>query len=293
MTTHPAPHVVIDELIAGVRMLASLPTVVTRVISVLDDPRATSQQIVEVVQQDAAFAAHILRVANSAFFGAAQRIDSLSKAIIFLGTTQIRNLAFGLAVAQSFQGIPNTLLSMRTFWNHSILCAICARLLAMEAPAARAEAAFVGGLLHDIGKLVLATGAPDAARLALVESTADPLRRPLYLCERDVFGFDHAEVGGALAKRWLLPANLVAAVEFHHDPEHAATRSYEAAVVHIANSLAHLAELKSLDPRDAPPIAAFAWQRTGLTEAAIPRVVPAARAAAAEVRHLFNLVLTR
>ena len=274
-------------------MLASLPTVVTRVVAVLDDPRATTQQIVEVVQQDTAFAAHILRVANSAFFGASQRIDSLSKAITFLGTMQIRNLALGLAVAQSFQGIPNTLLSMRTFWNHSILCAICARLLAMEALDARPETAFVGGLLHDVGKLVLAILAPDAARLALLEATADPLRRPLYLCERDVLGFDHAEVGGALAKRWLLPASLVAAVEFHHDPERAAPRSYEASVVHVANGLAHLVEAQSLNPEDAPPMAAFAWQRLGLTADVIPRVVPAAREAVAEVKHLFNLVLTR
>lgn len=293
MTTRPAPHVVVDELVGGVTILASLPSVVTRVVAVLDDPRATTQEIVAVVQQDAAFAALILRVANSAFFGASQRIDSLSRAITFVGTVQIRDLAVGLAVAQSFQGIPNTLLSMRTFWHHSILCAICARLLAMEALDARAETAFVGGLLHDIGKLVLATRAPDAARLALVESTADPVRKPLYLCERDVFGFDHAEVGGALAKRWLLPASLVGAIEFHHDPERAATRSYEASVVHIANSLAHLAELKSVNPADAPPIAAFAWEHVGLTETAIPRVVPAAQVAVAEVKHLFNLVLNR
>lgn len=292
MTRADAPAVV-AELVADVTKLTSLPSVVMRIVAVLDDPRATSQQIVDVVQQDAAFAAHILRVANSAFFGASQHVDSLSKAITVLGTVQVRDMALGLAVAQTFQGVPNSLLSMRTFWNHSILCAICARLLAKEAHDPRAEVAFVSGLLHDVGKLVLATRAPDASRLALTAASADPVHRPLFVCEREVLGFDHADVGAELARRWQLPGNLVAAIEFHHEPARAGKLAYDASLVHIANALAHVAERDGGDVPAAPAVDPFAWRAAGLSDAVIARVVPIARAAVTEVKQLFNLVLAR
>jgi putative nucleotidyltransferase with HDIG domain len=202
-------------------------------------------------------------------------------------------LALGLAVARTFRGIPNTLLSMRTFWSQSVLCAVCAKLLASEAQGSRADTAFVGGLLHDIGKLVLAIRAPEETRAALTASRKDPVNQPMYRCERELFGFDHADIGGELMRRWQLPANLIAAVEFHHEPERANKFAREAALVHIANVLTHLAERDSLDPSVAPPIHPFAWRATGLAPEVITQVVPAARAAVAEVKMLLNLDSSR
>ena len=120
-------------------------------------------------------------------------------------------------------------------------------------------------------------------------SIDEPNEPALHLCERELLGLDHAAVGGALALRWQLPASLVVCIACHYEPERAESHALEVALVHIANSVAVLAEVESEEMEDAPPIHPMAWQVTGLHSEAALRVAVAAERAVDEIKHLFQL----
>jgi HD-like signal output (HDOD) protein len=120
----------IEHIIDSVSQLVSPPDVAVRIRAVLEEPHSTVDTIAATVSQDPALAVCLLKVANSALFGASQRVDSLAQAVTVPGTEQTFHLSVALSVAHLFDGIPNTLISVRAFWHHSVLCAVCARLLA-------------------------------------------------------------------------------------------------------------------------------------------------------------------
>jgi putative nucleotidyltransferase with HDIG domain len=275
-----------EELVAGVTDLVTLPEVALRVNQMVDDPRVSADAIGRAIAQDAALTARVLRAANSPLFGMTRQIDSIGRAVTVLGAGQVRDLTLGLSAARAFDGIPNDLVSMSAFWDHSLMCAVAARLLAAQA--GRGEAVFVAGLLHDIGRLVLFRRVPEASRQAVLMSVDEPGEPPMHLCERALIGTDHAEIGAALARQWRLPPMLRECLEFHHEPSRACDHPREVALVHIANSIAAMAEIGSVDPRDAPPIEPQAWQVAGVTPAITGRLVAEVREQAAQARAFFH-----
>lgn len=278
-----------DRLVSGVAGLVSLPEVVVRINALVDDPKSSAEDIGRAVQQDPALTARMLKLANSAMFGMQRQVDTVSRAVAVLGTRQVRDLTLGLAAARAFDGIPNSLVSMGSFWHHSVLAAICGRLVAQECPRARPDSAFVAGLLHDVGQLVLFNKMPEQSRDALLMTIDLPGEPDLHVCEKHLLGFDHADVGGALARHWRLPQSLQECIEFHHDPGRAQQFPVDAAVTHIANSLAVLAEVESDDYADAPEIHAVAWEVTRLDRQKVLALLPEARAASEDVKGLFQL----
>ena len=278
-----------ETLIGDLGALVSLPEVVLRINSLVDDPKSSAEDIGRAVQQDAALTARLLTLANSAMFGLSRQVDTVGRAIAVLGTRQVRDLTLGLSATRAFAGIPNDLVSMDSFWHHSVLCAVAARQLAGACPRGRPDSSFVAGLLHDVGQLVLFNRLPREMHAALMMSIDEPNEPPLHLCERELIGFDHAAVGGALARRWHLPAALAECIEFHHDPERAQAHPRDVAIVHIANSVATLLEIDSAEFEDAPPIAAMAFEVTGLKREDVLGVVAQARAAVEETKRLLQL----
>jgi HD-like signal output (HDOD) protein len=278
-----------DTLVADVATLVSLPEVVVKINALVDDPKSSAEDIGRVVAQDAALTARLLTLANSAMFGMQRKIDTVGRAIAVLGTRQVRDLTLGLSAVRAFTGIPNDLVSMGSFWHHSVLCAVAARGLAAECARGRPDSSFVAGLLHDIGQLVLFNKLPDQSRKALLMTIDAPNEPDLHLCEREILGFDHAAIGGALARRWKLPPSLVECIEFHHDPARAQAHPLDVAVVHIANSAAALAEIESDEFEDAPAIEPVAYEVTGLTPAQVLAVAAASREAVEEVKAIFQM----
>ncbi len=278
-----------EKLVGDVAALVSLPEVVVRVNALVDDPATSAEDIGRAVAQDAALTSRLLKLANSAMFGMSREVDTIGRAIAVLGTRQVRDLTVGLCAARAFAGIPNELVSMGSFWHHSVLCAVAARQLASECERGRPDSSFVAGLLHDVGQLVLFNKLPEESRAALLMSIDEPNEPPLHLCERQLLGFDHAAVGGALARRWQLPASLAECMAWHHEPARATSHPLEVALIHIASSVAVLAEVESEELEDAPPIDPIAWQVTGLHPEAALRVAVAAQRAVDEVKHLFQL----
>ena len=257
----------ISELVKGVGDLITLPNVFIRINRLVEDPDSTSDDIAKVVSQDPSFTVRLLRVANSPFYGFSSSIETVSRAVTLIGTSQVRNLALSTSVSHSFAGLPNELVSMDNFWRHSLFCALTARILAKRLRKSDPEALFTAGLLHDIGELVIFNRLPEQARkaLLLVLDSGDEL--PVYQAERQTMGFDHAQVGGELARQWGLPPLLQDCIACHHDIRQAQHCPREAAIVHIANILALMAEVDTLDPNDVSPIDPEAWAVTGLDAA--------------------------
>ena len=153
-----------ERLVGDVATLVSLPEVALRINELVDEPRSSAEDIGRAVQQDAALTARLLRLANSAMFGLSRQVDTVGRAVAVLGTRQVRDLTLGLSATRAFSGIPNDLVSMGSFWHHSVLCAVAARLTAAQCTRGRPESSFVAGLLHDIGQLVLFNKLPDESR---------------------------------------------------------------------------------------------------------------------------------
>ncbi|WP_455217799.1 HDOD domain-containing protein [Kaarinaea lacus] len=268
----------LNELIRNVDKLVSLPAACARLTEMVDDPSCSAQEMGRVINQDVALTARLLRIANSPMYGLSTKVDTVTRAVTVLGMKQVRDLVLATAAIRAFEGIPNTLVSMQSFWEHSIYCALCARNIAMECLRDHREAVFVAGLLHDIGKLVLYNQLPELSRRTLEASHNGKQSKESQLVEREIIGFSHADVGGELAKRWSLPLGLQQSIAFHHDPESAEHHQVEVAIIHIANSLAILAARKSEDPGKAPAINEIAWKLTGLEKEMIPVIIAGAQA---------------
>ena len=278
----------VAELAKGIDGLVTLPDVFIRISKLVDDPNSTSNDIAKVVSQDPSFTVRLLRVANSPFYGFSSRIDTVSRAVTLIGTSQIRNLALSTSVAKAFAGLPNTLVSMENFWRHSLYCALVARILAKRSGKCEPEAVFTAGLLHDIGELVIFNRLPEQAKeaLLLVLDSGDELA--IHEAERQVMGFDHAQIGGELARLWHLPQMLEECIAFHHDIQQAQHYQREASLVHIANILSQMAEVDTLDTDDVQPIDPQAWEIVGLdAEETIEPTVREAQEEIAEAEKLF------
>ena len=278
--------VTIAQLVEAADDLVSLPEVCVRLNELVSDPLASAEEIGRVINQDVALTARLLRIANSPIYGSAIQVDTISRAVMLIGTEQIRDLALATTAVKTFAGIPNTLVSMDQFWEHSIYCALCARTLAMDCLKQRRDAVFVGGLLHDIGRLLLYHQQPELSRQVIesCQNTAHSLQ--IQDAERALFGFDHAELGGALAKHWGLPDSLFECIAFHHDPAQAASYPLEVAIVHIANSLATMAQHDQPSLVQAPAIQPLAWQLTGLDSEITDAIVASAQAQIGSARAL-------
>ncbi len=270
-------------LVEHIKELVMLPEVALRISGMADDPSSSAADIGHEISKDAALTARVLRVANSPAFGQHGKIGTISRAITVLGVRQVRDLTVGLTAIRTFDGIANELVTMESFWRHSVLCALAAGHIAARRRVGRNDALFVAGLLHDVGQLVLFNRAPELARQALRMSADAIGGEDLHLCERRLMGFDHAAVGVALARNWGLPRSLQECIEFHHEPDRAQEYPLEAAIVHIADSVAILAEIGSIHLSDAPPISAAALRAAQFDSADLAQAVLQTRASAAEM----------
>jgi putative nucleotidyltransferase with HDIG domain len=229
------------SLVRSADKIASPPRVFKRVNEIVNDPDSTTEDIARVIAEDAGITLRLLRVVNSAFFGYQQKIDSLDQAVMALGTRQVRDLVLATTVADIFEGLPSDLINMDSFWRHSLACGAMARSLAQVRQEMNLEPFFLGGVLHDVGRLVMFSKMPGECR----EIVARCLKtnEVMQTVEREVFGYDHAEVGGCLLSTWGLPPQLEEAVAAHHLPQRASRNPLLAAVVHIADMVVNALKL--------------------------------------------------
>jgi HD-like signal output (HDOD) protein len=253
----------LDILVEETSTVYSLPLFYERLNDAINHPRCSTYDISKIITEDQGLTARLLRLANSPMFGGYANVDSITKAVTIIGTQQLRDLALAASVMGIFKGIPEDLLNMASFWRHSIACGIIARTLAVYRREPNVERLFVAGMLHDVGQVVLAAARPEVIR-ELLEAQRDTGRLYLEL-ERDWLGFDHAELGGALLKKWKIPASISEPVTCHHNPESAEQFRLETALIHLADIICQAMVLGQGAEYWVPPLDEAAWERLGLS----------------------------
>lgn len=226
--------------------LPSLPSAFMAAVKVLSEDDVPASACIEAIERDQALTVRVLRLANSAFYGAPGQVSRIGDAVQMLG---LRTVASTLAVVS----LQATLGALRcegfcfdTYWRHTLCTALAARELARVASLDTGEA-FLLGLLHDVGKLVLAMTSPlqeaQALRICVSEGVA------MHEAEHRVFGVSHPEVGAAVARQWNFPASLAEAIAGHHAPAPIAAgqRLNLTQLVHLADHMAHGLETPPAD----------------------------------------------
>lgn len=259
------------ELVAAQVRLVSLPEVVTRVCELIADPRTSASDIGQVIGQDPALTARLLRVVNSPFYGFPSSIDTVSRAVTVVGTTELLDLVLAASVVRLFPGIPPELVDMDAFWRHSAYAGVVARVLAARRRMPNIERYFVAGLIHDIGSLVLYRAVPEQAAQALALAREREL--PLHLAEREIMGCDHAAVGAELMHAWNMPPVLEEAVGCHHEPQRAHAFPQETAIVHLADVISGALETPDAGSEQIPPLDPEAWDSAGFAVEALESIV--------------------
>ena len=205
----------IEQAIADIRQLPTLPEVLTRVFATLADPDASALDLESQISADQSLAALLLKIVNSAHYGFHRTIDSVTTAIVILGFNEVRNLAMAATTFRTLEG-DDPAGERTALWHHALAAAMaaqgCAKALGVER-----DSAFICGLLHDIGKVVLDALYPERYRQAIGQAVPEDVFR--CQAELDVFGMDHAEIGGLFTEHWNLPPAVVDAIRLHHRTE--------------------------------------------------------------------------
>ena len=254
------------ELVTGSIRLVSLPEVCLRVNEMLDDPTVTASDLGNVISQDTSLTARLLKIVNSSYYGFEAKIETVSRAVTVVGLRELRGLVIAASAVETFSNVPDEILNKVRFWRHSLYCGVIARLLAEQCHVLHSERLFVAGLLHDIGKLVIAQRLPIETQKVALQAESEG--RSEFEVEQEILGFNHAEVGGELMRAWNMPETLFESVAYHHTPQHAEVGLMETCLIHIANIFTDEAE-QGLDMKaetPTPKINPLVWEITGLNE---------------------------
>ena len=242
--------------------LISLPDIYWQLKEILDTHDYSLQDVAQLITYDPGLTTRLLRIVNSAYFGFASQIDTVKHAASILGVRQIQDLVLTTAIADALGDYQCEHLDVKQFWLGSVYRAIAARNLAGECNMMDSERMFVAGLLSDIGHLIMYQSVPVLAQQAQREARESG--SALHRVERELIGFDHAQVTAVLMKNWKLPASLVTVIANHLEFNADADFILEAAIVHIA---AHMSSAFAQNlPLDEILIDAnsLAWDITGL-----------------------------
>jgi len=225
------PH----ALLATIDDLPPLPAVAARVMAMADDDKTSALELAQVLSADQALTAKLIKISNGAYYGFARRVSTVREAVLVLGFKQVRQVAVGASILNSFKGPRrDDVFDLDLFWGHSVAVAIAAELLAKKTRASKPEDAFTAGILHDIGRLVLRQAMPDQFRAAVVMARAGECT--LGEAEMHTTGYRHDELGRALGELWKFPGHLADAVACHHDTALTPAKDGVAGVVAVANA---------------------------------------------------------
>ena len=228
------------QLVSRLDRLPSIPALYVQIVEKVQDPEIGLDEIGDIVGKDIAMTAKILKLVNSAFFGLGRQISSPAEAVSYLGVETIKSLVLSIHAFSQFSSVRLGTFSIDSLWLHSQQTAGLAKEIArMEDAENRVlDDSFVAGLLHDTGKLVLASNFPGEYDAVLAAAGNEP--RALLAAEEQSFGANHAEVGGYLLGLWGLPVPVVEAIALHHQPAHCPHLAFSPlSAVHAADALAH------------------------------------------------------
>ena len=262
----------LTRIIRRVEDLPTLPRIVLKITELVNNPKTSAKDLARVVTDDQVLTARLLKFVNSSFYGFPQNISTVTDAIVLLGFDAIRNLLLTTSMFDLFSNKnKENELRREKMWDHSLGCAVAAKVIGDHMRYDDPEELFVSGLLHDIGKIVEMLFLPDD--FARVVSMVENKNILMVEAEDHVLGYTHADVGRLLAERWNLPSKLVNVIAYHHQPGLAGRFSQEAAIVHLADILCRAMNMGSGGDNKIPPLDKNAWETIQLKLSAIEPIM--------------------
>lgn len=259
------------EILERIRTVPALPTAAVRALQLLQDPDSSIKDVMEAIEFDPGLTSNVLRLANSAYFAAPRRIESLKDAVMRLGMNRIFQLVLTSAalplVRQPIRGYD---LSAGELLEHSMAVALGVEELAKEVNRPVPGYAFTAGLLHDVGKIILGTFIE--VDPAPIHALAFEENLPFDVAEERCVGINHAEAGALLLASWNLPESLIESVRHHHSPDTLIGDTFAADLIHVADVLALQSGIGSGSEGLQYRISTGAHERLGLRNAAVEAV---------------------
>lgn len=208
-----------ERLTEMVEKIPAFPQSVNRILDLTSSADCSPKEVVSVIEHDPVLTMKLLKMVNSAYFGLAKEVSSIKQAVVYVGINTVKNIAITMATLGVLPKDNKAGLDTEAVWMHSLKVGVIARMLAQERGVMRNDLAsyFVAGLLHDIGKMVCAQYLSEVyKRILAIDAVDSEQCSPLTLLEKQHMGFDHAELGGMVARKWQLPNDLIRAIEAHH-----------------------------------------------------------------------------
>ncbi len=254
----------LKSIIRRIDDLPTLPRTVFRITEMINNPRSSARDLAQIITDDQVLTARLLRLVNSSFYGFPQRITTVTGAIVLLGFDAIHHLLLTTSVFDIFSDRGNSLqVARENLWDHSLGCAVAAKVIGKHIRHDKIEELFVCALLHDIGKIISMVYAPQD--YAAVTQLADEKKLLLTDAEAQLLDYTHADTGRLLAERWNLPAMVVEVIFHHHTPDQAGAYAKEAAIVHLADILCRALQFGSGGDSRVPTLNPAAWEMLSIS----------------------------
>jgi len=241
----------IDDIVSQVNRLPMPNAAALQVIQLCADPEVKNSRLVEVVSTDQSLTAQVLKIANSSYFNFPRTIHTIDRALVILGMNLLKDISISIAFHSFFKGFASTdWFDFDYNWHHSLLTALICKTVSNKFTPNSGDIIYVGGLLHDIGKLVEVQIVPEAYQHFVEQSRQKSVR--LYEVEQQELDFNHGDIGGILIDRWNLPAGIVNMITFHHYPgdfSGSPEEYHNVRLIYLSNILAHFFqdEFETLD----------------------------------------------
>jgi len=201
----------LEKMILAAGDLPTIPVVATKVMQLLDSENATADDLARIVASDPAVAARVLKISNSAFYGCQRKIQTLSNAIVVLGFSTLKSLVVAASVKQVYHPFG---LTEKMLWEHSFAAGLAAKIIAGNIRIVNEEEAFLAGLFHDIGKIIMNTHDANKFREVIQRCYNEGIS--FEEAEKAVYPFSHGEVGALVIRKWNFPSELMETVLRHH-----------------------------------------------------------------------------
>ncbi|MDR0331484.1 MAG: HDOD domain-containing protein [Chitinispirillales bacterium] len=250
----------IKKVAQSVIGLPTLPTVVSKMLEMVDSRRTSADTLARLISTDQALTARLLKLANSAYYGYQREVSTVNMAIVVLGFNTVKEVGLWYSVFDVFKnsGPAAAGFDAVKFWEHSAACGVAARMLSKTSGSRYSGEAFVAGLLHDMGKMILSQYF--GAEFVEVIETAQSEGCGLDAAESEILGVSHGRVGAWLAEKWNLPAIICDTVKNHHAPWEAETEPSFVGMITVADILCHLTQIGDSGRKACPSYGDRLWQ---------------------------------
>ncbi len=265
MTDHQMDIQTLRLQVEKIDALPTIPAILKKLLNVIENPKISLNDIGSFISNDPVLTSRVLKIVNSPIYGFPGRISSVKQALMLLGLNVIRGMLLGVSV---FEAMQKTMVGL---WEHSLGCAIVARLIAEKKKMSDPEEISVAALLHDIGKVILGLKFPDKYRETMAYAESKEIF--IFDAEKDHFIANHADAGSWVARKWNFPCSLVETMEYHHKPHLSKNFLVQTSVVHVSDILIRAAGFGFAGDSFVPQVNASAWQAIDLSESDIKEIL--------------------